>query len=76
MILLEWALYAVVFVIAVIAAILQYAIIFPMKMSRRERWRTSDWEYMTNRMIATIGTFILVMLTECFVYSYFHQANV
>jgi peptidoglycan/LPS O-acetylase OafA/YrhL len=74
--LLEGILYLVAFGISLVAAIIQYRF-FPMNISRRERWRTSDWDYQKNRFLKSVALFIFVMVITCaMVYGLFHPETV
>ena len=50
MVVLEWILYVVCVLVAYAAFRFNWWL-FPKKMSRRERWRTSDYDFFTNRAL-------------------------
>jgi hypothetical protein len=69
---LEILLYAVAVVAGIIAAVIRWKI-YPLKVSRRDRWRTSDWDYVKDRILDALAYFILVGGAIAFcVHAYFH----
>jgi hypothetical protein len=53
--------YVLVLIIAIAAAIIKYSV-FPMMMSRRDRWRMSDWDYMVNRIVESVVLFFVLLI--------------
>ena len=75
MVVLEWILYVVCVLVAYAAFRFNWWL-FPKKMSRRERWRTSDYDFFTNRALKSfVAGLVIAYFGIAIVYAVFNDGK-